>query len=913
MDYCNCSEKNVFKSKHIRCYEKNHCCSCKYYCNKIKEYPVIFVVLDQMINLDLIPENIQKEFSGFQKWKKRTINFLNHQITATPCSPSRSSLYTGKHVNITKVTDNTNNSWQFSMPDVSTGLKTMGTYFKNKGDHVRYVGKVHFNNNLDRTAIQRYKPTMATQDYMQKYDFETFNKKGDFAYDIHGAFFSDKDVLSEVLPPGNDPSKCDLYDYKNNEAYDGGIPYLKKRDIEKDNKFFLCMNFENPHDITYANIESDKVLSTPTFQMSGNRINTPDNIKFGVNSTYNSNYRKFYDTPLIFNESYELDNNYNSTTNSDPLYLSIITILLGWFYMYGMNPNNKIQYQAYQTNYLQQIKQIDNELEILYDFLEEHKYFDKSVILLTSDHGEYNAAHGLFQKNAIIYKEAWNTILFISYPKMNYELKGYKYNFVTSHVQVLPTLLLLSNKYNTKEIKDSGLFEPMFNENKTLKFEDFKNIKLGLPTGYGAIVLPILRSIAQSNIELQNELKEKIPLKMNYFSLPGYSVSSNIKLNGKYYNIGYYFNLIHTLLDTIQNILPNPNKVNIVLNKLKTFKENNQEFNDDTIVILRNSINEKGFGLVGKYNDIKVQLYSSNFTKLYYSNPIIEIFDEFNSDYKFLIDNTLYPTKIYSNSILFNIDNVFTFIPPNPDLPENPYSIIDQDPNGSVFIYVGKKDYIEFTYKTDPVVKNYFISPLIISGKPDDYSNYVCNDAIYQNAQIYTKNVPDGQIAISKISDLLDTIISIFSFNPIEVYKFLYENIEYSIFNSLCYFVSQFISSFIDTGFLVLPGKNKTVQELLLNNYQVQVFNDTDDINELYNLADSSRINDGDNISIINQLLIKLGENVSYNNCDNIFISLPIDIAIQETYNKIKEYTITKIPRIYNYRILTDNYYNKVE
>jgi arylsulfatase A-like enzyme len=912
MEYCQCSEKTVYKTKNINCYEKNHCCSCKYYCSK-KEYPVIFVVLDQMINLESIPENIQKEFTGFKKWKKRTINFLNHQITSTPCSPSRSSLYTGKHVNITKVTDNTNNSWQVSMPDVSTGLKTMGTYFKNKGDHVRYIGKVHFNNELDRTRISRYKPTMATQDYMKRYDFETFNKKGDFAYDIHGAFFSDKDVLNEVLPPGNDPNKCDLYDYKNNEAYDGGIPYLKKKHLDNDNKFFICMNFENPHDITYANIETDQELSTTTFQLSGNKIDTPDNLRFGINAQYNKNYRKFYDTPLIFNESYELDNNYNSKTNKDPLYLSIVTILLGWFYMYGTNPNNKIQYQAYQTNYLQQIKQIDNELEILYDFLEEYDYFNKAVIVLTSDHGEFNASHGLFQKNAVIYKEAWNTILFISYPKMSKKYREYKYNFVTSHVQILPTLLLLSNKYNLQEIFNLGLYEPIFDENKMLKYQDFKNLKLGLPTGYGSIILPILTSISQTNSELKNELKEKIPLKMNYFSLPGYSVSANIKLNNKYYNIGYYFNLIHLLIDTIQNILNLPNKKEIILNKLNTLKENNQEFNNDSIVILRNSINEKGFGLVGSYKDIKVQLYSSDFAKLYFSNPLIEFFDESNSEYKFIADNPIYPTKIYSNSILFNKDNVLTFIPPQPILPIDPYTIIDQDASGSVFIFVGEKDYINFTFKTDPVVKNYFINPIIIQGKPSEYSTYVCNDPIYQNNQIYTKNSVDIPITISKISNLLDTIISIFSFEPKEVYKFLFEHTQYFFFNSLNFYITQVLTSFIDTGFLILPGRKKTVEELLLLNYQVQVFNDTDDSNELFNLADSSRIYNNNNIETINKLLKRLDEHITYNNCDNIFISLPIDIVIQETFVKIKEFTKNNVPKIYNYRILTDNYYNKVE
>ena len=58
MENCGCSEKIIHKSKHLKCYEKKHCKSCKHYCEK-KEYPVIFVVLDQMINL------VKNECLGF--------------------------------------------------------------------------------------------------------------------------------------------------------------------------------------------------------------------------------------------------------------------------------------------------------------------------------------------------------------------------------------------------------------------------------------------------------------------------------------------------------------------------------------------------------------------------------------------------------------------------------------------------------------------------------------------------------------------------------------------------------------------------------------------------------------------------------------------------------------------------------
>ena len=44
----------------------------------------------------------------------------------------------------------------------------------------------------------------------------------------------------------------------------------------------------------------------------------------------------------------------------------------------------------------------------------------------------------------------------------------------------------------------------------------------------------------------------------------------------------------------------------------------------------------------------------------------------------------------------------------------------------------------------------------------------------------------------------------------------------------------------------------------------------------------------------------------------HIEIALPIDIAIQQTFNKLRDYTKSTVPQIYNYRILTENLYNKM-
>ena len=179
-------------------------------------FPVIFLCLDQMTNINFLPDDIKSTLNGFNKFHKRCIYFNKHIIGSTPCSPSRGIIYTGLNTPKTKVTDNSNNDWQSSLPDVESGLKTMGSYFKEHKYETRYIGKVHFDAELNRNNVQNYKPTMATQNRMKKYDFDIFNKQSDFAYHIDGAFFGDNEVMSQQLPNGNDPDKCDLYDKKTN-------------------------------------------------------------------------------------------------------------------------------------------------------------------------------------------------------------------------------------------------------------------------------------------------------------------------------------------------------------------------------------------------------------------------------------------------------------------------------------------------------------------------------------------------------------------------------------------------------------------------------------------------------------------------------------------------------------------------
>ena len=70
--------------------------------------------------------------------------YFNRSYTSTPiCSPARSSVYTGQHVQFTGVWDNTVTPW---VPGLYDNVNTIGHLLKNQGYETGYFGKWHLTN-----------------------------------------------------------------------------------------------------------------------------------------------------------------------------------------------------------------------------------------------------------------------------------------------------------------------------------------------------------------------------------------------------------------------------------------------------------------------------------------------------------------------------------------------------------------------------------------------------------------------------------------------------------------------------------------------------------------------------------------------------------------------------------------------
>ena len=254
-------------------------------------------------------------------------------------------------------------------------------------------------------------------------------------------------------------------------------------------------------------------------------------------------------------------------------------------------------------------------------------------------------------------------------------------------------------------------------------------------------------------------------------------------------------------------------------------------------------------------------------------------------------------------SIFNSIDVTELLQSVQPTLPSSYVTLYDAH-GPSNYAYIGTPDYINYLLDTNPIVANW-TSPTILPDSQGIYTNYVCNDPIYQDALIYTQDIINIIDIIAELN-LITYIVDIFSSTVSEITEIFLGNINYNNFNAVQFIVSLYLAQL---KMYNLPGLNSDVTTLLSEDFQVQVFNNTDDAAELYNLADSSRISG--NIPLINSLLTILNQYVVYNNCQQVWISLPGNLLFTQLYVQLKNYMLDDVPRIYNYSLLEGNNFNK--
>jgi len=107
------------------------------------------------------------ELPAHAKLMKRGTTFVNHRIASCVCTPSRSVIYTGQHIQHTRMFDNTNFPWITSL---SPELPTVGDLLREAGYTTAYKGKWHLTKEFE-TVNKLGSPTKIFTEEMEAYGF----------------------------------------------------------------------------------------------------------------------------------------------------------------------------------------------------------------------------------------------------------------------------------------------------------------------------------------------------------------------------------------------------------------------------------------------------------------------------------------------------------------------------------------------------------------------------------------------------------------------------------------------------------------------------------------------------------------------------------------------------------------------
>ena len=335
-----------------------------------------------------------------ERLKRNGLTFESAFCSATMCTPSRNTLFTGlfpaQHQSVDTLTENMQQSATEHQLDPT--LPNLATSLKEAGYQVYYKGKWHMSK-----QVQSAVPGMYLQDEIQRYGFDQWDPP---------------DAGGDTSPANFGGGNADNDGRFINDA----IAFLQSRVADPGERpFCLIVSLVNPHD----------VLSYPN-----------------PYSFLGGGYGPAWLEPTVPAISLPPTVSESLLENNKPLAQEQFRLSLN-----GLGPLNSPDKQLNYINfYARLMMKVDGQLGQLLAVFDQNgpagkRLLEETLIVRTSDHGELAMCHGgLRQKAFVVYEEALRVPLIWSNPLMYPEAKSS--SALVSHVDLLPTLCELTGVPN---------------------------------------------------------------------------------------------------------------------------------------------------------------------------------------------------------------------------------------------------------------------------------------------------------------------------------------------------------------------------------------------------------------------------------------------------------------------------------
>ncbi len=357
-------------------------------------YNIVFILTDQ--ERLFRPGELPAGFSlpAHERLVRQGTSFVNHRINSCVCTPSRSVVYTGRHIQQTRMFDNTNFPWITSM---STELPTLGDMLRAAGYYTAYKGKWHLTKEFE-TVNTLADPTRIFTKEMEAYGFSDYFGIGDIIAHTQGGYRHDGVIA----------------------AMAGSWMRSKGRELAAEGKpWFLAVNLVNPHDVMYYDTDAP-----------GTRVQSARGLTHVARDPVDPLYAKQWDFSLPRSHDQPLTMPGRPPAHRD--------FLRSHDAMVGDIPNEEARWRRRHNYYLNCLRDVDRNIATVLGELDAAGLADRTIIVLTADHGDMDGAHQLHAKGAVAYREQNNVPLVISHPA---HPGGRQCRAISSHVDLAPTLV----------------------------------------------------------------------------------------------------------------------------------------------------------------------------------------------------------------------------------------------------------------------------------------------------------------------------------------------------------------------------------------------------------------------------------------------------------------------------------------
>ena len=338
---------------------------------------ILILCMDQWQTHMRVPPEVR--FPAMERLEAEGVSFDRQYCTVPVCTPSRATMWTGVHAKDTGLWDNTNFAW---ITELSSDVPTVGHLLREQGYYTAFKGKWHL------SEVPR------SEDALERYGFADYQQWGEmFGAPLQGAQLDGTAVFETV-------------------------DWLEHRAPQLDRPWLLVCSLVNPHDIMF-------------YQSGPIERPDPNGAIAGLQSTQQrlSWFDREWDVGMPDNFA----DDYRRQPPGVRHYKEFIDL------NYGRVPDDRIDLWLRRRNYLINcMRLVDHEFERVLDALDRLDLAKDTVVVLTGDHGEMNAAHRMTQKGAIHFDEAAIVNFTVRVPGGP---RGKRTAAVGSHLDLAPTLL----------------------------------------------------------------------------------------------------------------------------------------------------------------------------------------------------------------------------------------------------------------------------------------------------------------------------------------------------------------------------------------------------------------------------------------------------------------------------------------